>query len=324
MADSPLDPINVPSGRRESLLVAVMPETLPLSGSFLETSPLVREILCNDINDCSSSDEEEGHASDNEPEQELGPEDAVLSFHPQGVAFGYGYSTVPLPGVDRPVPNPREIEESFREEVNLLRDNDILPPKDSHTRHGSIVDRVYQRFNIAEQGGQHHFDGATETDPLLETRSIDGRGTPPPAKVHELWDEAVASQKLRTTWQREVKTLVRYSAPLIATFLLHYSVTIGSVLTVGRLGMLELGAVNCTYKAHLAMINPLTLVLHSGYYDSEHHMLCPRPGPFDLPRHSVLSSLWVRSPTPGWAAGPENDVGPLATHGTHRGAVVVF
>ncbi|KAK1834982.1 putative transporter [Podospora conica] len=241
MPDSPLDPIDVPSGRRQSLLAAVMPETL-LSTSFLETSPLVREILSNDINECSSSDEEEGHASDGEAENELGPEDAVLSFHPQGVAFGYGYSAVPLPGVDRPVPNPREIEESFREEVNLLRDNDILPPKDSHSRHASIVDRVYQRFSIAEQGGQT--DGATETDPLLDTPSNDGASTPPAAKVHELWDKAVASQKLKTTWQREVKTLVRYSAPLIATFLLHYSVTIGSVLTVGRLGMLELGAVN--------------------------------------------------------------------------------
>ncbi|KLU92699.1 MATE efflux family protein subfamily [Magnaporthiopsis poae ATCC 64411] len=56
--------------------------------------------------------------------------------------------------------------------------------------------------------------------------------------------EAVAAHCIQTTWQRETKTLVQYAAPLIVTFLLHYSVTVASVLTVGRLGMVELAAVN--------------------------------------------------------------------------------
>ncbi|KAM0310231.1 hypothetical protein ACHAPQ_012509, partial [Fusarium lateritium] len=56
--------------------------------------------------------------------------------------------------------------------------------------------------------------------------------------------EALASHNIETTWQRETKTLVQYALPLIATFLLHYSVTVASVLTVGRIGVDELAAVN--------------------------------------------------------------------------------
>ncbi|EJT68373.1 MATE efflux family protein subfamily [Gaeumannomyces tritici R3-111a-1] len=68
--------------------------------------------------------------------------------------------------------------------------------------------------------------------------------TPPADEIHDRWEEAIAAHCIQTTWQRETKTLVQYAAPLIVTFLLHYSVTVASVLTVGRLGMVELAAVN--------------------------------------------------------------------------------
>ena len=90
-----------------------------------------------------------------------------------------------------------------------------------------------------------------ERTPLLERhREPDSEDesvpTPPPEEVIERFEEAVAAHALKTTWQREAKTLIQYAAPLIATFLLHYSVTVASVLTVGRLGMVELAAVNRT------------------------------------------------------------------------------
>jgi len=50
--------------------------------------------------------------------------------------------------------------------------------------------------------------------------------------------------RIKTTWQREAKVLSRYSAPLIVTFLLQYSLTVASIFTVGHLGTVELGAVS--------------------------------------------------------------------------------
>ncbi|KAK1750466.1 putative transporter [Echria macrotheca] len=239
--DEPGSPRAIPDGRRHSLLHNLLPESLPLPPSFLETSPAVREILQRDIGECSSDDEESGSTHDHSSTQEGG--EVKLAFHPNGVAYGCGYSMVPMQGFDLPVPNPHEIEESVAAELELLRDNDIVPHS-SRTRQESVVEHLRNAFS----GGSHdHLPTTrTETSPLLGSDD-DGTeipSTPPPQVVHELWEEAVLAGKLRTSWQREAKTLVSYSAPLIATFLLHYSVTIGSVLTVGRLGMLELAAVN--------------------------------------------------------------------------------
>ncbi|KAK3940412.1 mate-domain-containing protein [Diplogelasinospora grovesii] len=255
------EPINIGSAgaRRGSVLANFLPvESLPipipaLPSSFLATSPIVREILERDIQDCSS-----GCASEDEEDEEDRPHhqangshitDAQLAFHPNGVAYGCGYSTVALPGMDRPVPNPREVEESLQAELELLRDNDLIPPSSSQRhRSGSVVDSLYR--SVFSTRVKDH-EEAVETTPLLQQDSRDGREeeaegapTPPPEEIVERWEEAVANQSIKTTWQREAKTLVAYSAPLIATFLLHYSVTIGSVLTVGRLGMVELAAVN--------------------------------------------------------------------------------
>ncbi|KAK5655044.1 hypothetical protein OQA88_5943 [Cercophora sp. LCS_1] len=224
-------------GRRESILSSFIPESLPLPPSFLETSPIVREILQRDITECSTDDEDAigSQPSDHESQRSFTQEDAKLAFHPNGVAYGCGYSTVPLPGIDRPVPNPREIEQSLEEELRLLQDNEILPRRHRE----SVVDHVLRQvFSTAERDHEEHIPG--ETDPLLPGETP----TPPAGEIHQLWEEAVAAHKLKTSWQREAKTLVKYAAPLIVTFLLHYSVTIASVVTVGRLGMVELAAVN--------------------------------------------------------------------------------
>ncbi|KAK6456169.1 ethionine resistance protein [Scheffersomyces xylosifermentans] len=47
-----------------------------------------------------------------------------------------------------------------------------------------------------------------------------------------------------TNFETEVKVLLYYSAPLILTFLLQYSLTVASVFSVGRLGPSELAAVS--------------------------------------------------------------------------------
>lgn len=258
----PQDINDRPDGRHESLLSHILPESFPIPPSFLATSPIIREILTRDIAECSSESDSEDHndpplLSDSDSTAQVSHRavDAKLAFHPSGVSYGLGYSAVSIQGFDRPVPNPHEVEESLRAEVELLRDNDIIPQKtssESWQRRRSLADRVYR--HVFSTRTKDHDDPVTftnvsyETTPLLAApRSApdeDEVPTPPAEIVHERFEEAVAAQCVRTTWQREARTLIKYSAPLIATFLLHYSVTIGSVLTVGRLGMVELAAVN--------------------------------------------------------------------------------
>lgn len=48
----------------------------------------------------------------------------------------------------------------------------------------------------------------------------------------------------KTCLSKEVKVLLKYSAPLVVTFLLQYSLTVASVFSVGRLGSTELAAVS--------------------------------------------------------------------------------
>ncbi|AEO70996.1 uncharacterized protein THITE_2059628 [Thermothielavioides terrestris NRRL 8126] len=243
-------------GRRHSILSEFLPESLPLPQSFLATSPVVREILTRDIAECSSEDElgspSTPASSTVERESESDRQhhhvpDAKLAFHPNGVAYGCGYSTVPIQGLDKPVPNPREVEESVQAELSLLRDNAIIPPPHPRPRSTSLGARLYRHAfstNVKDHEESVFPGAATETTPLLPEAAEEPLPTPPPDEICEQFEEAVAAQVIKTTWQREAATLIQYSIPLIVTFLLHYSVTIGSVLAVGRLGMVELAAVN--------------------------------------------------------------------------------
>jgi multidrug resistance protein, MATE family len=54
----------------------------------------------------------------------------------------------------------------------------------------------------------------------------------------------VVAGKIQTTWQREAKVLAKYSAPLMVTFVLQYSLTVASIFAVGHIGTAELGAVS--------------------------------------------------------------------------------
>lgn len=244
-----------PDGRRHSvisILSEFLPESLPLPASYIATSPIVCEILAKDIEECGSEDKLDASRPDNaEPEVEWENQhqltDAKLAFHPNGVAYGCGYSIVPIQGLDKPVPNPHEVEESLQEELSLLRDNAIIPPPHRRRRPSNPLARLYRRIfstSIKDHEEPIFAEPALETTPLLPEITEEAAPTPPPDEIYERFEEAVAAQAIKTTWQREAETLFRYSTPLVVTFLLHYSVTIGSVLTVGRLGMVELAAVN--------------------------------------------------------------------------------
>ncbi|CAM1503556.1 Fc.00g011470.m01.CDS01 [Cosmosporella sp. VM-42] len=255
-SSSPVDIEGPSRGRRHSILSDFISGSLPFAPSFVATAPNVQEILSRDIADCSSEDEHEddrSHAStDDDGSRSIHATDVQLAFHPSGVPYGCGYSTVPLSGLDHPVPNPHELDESLQAELSLLRDNDIVPSH--HSRKGwkaTVVGHLYRSlFSTRIQDHKEPILSSGdigETTPLLPDVDLDFEDvltTPPPDEAHKQWEEAVAAHHIKTTWQREARTLIQYSAPLIATFLLHYSVTVGSVLTVGRLGMEELAAVN--------------------------------------------------------------------------------
>lgn len=84
----------------------------------------------------------------------------------------------------------------------------------------------------------------SETTPLLGDPSLPYGGQDDPESLNKKWEEAVAAGRIKTTWQREAKVIGGYSAPLIATFVLQYSLTVASIFVIGHLGTVELGAVS--------------------------------------------------------------------------------
>jgi MATE family, multidrug and toxin extrusion protein len=217
-------------------------EAIELPSSFVSTAPIAHEIIAQDIADCSSSEDE--YDADNDDGDD--PPEPRLGFHPTGVSFGCGFSTVPVQGPDEHVANPREVEQSLHDEVLLLRDNHILPQREGFRR-GSVLRHVFSTTF------RDNDEPASERSPLLGPSDEREPETPPPEEIHKQFEEAVASHSIKTTWQREAQTLAFYSSSLIVTFLLHYSVTVGSVLAVGRLGMVELAAVNRESSKHTSI-----------------------------------------------------------------------
>ncbi|EWG51822.1 hypothetical protein FVEG_10698 [Fusarium verticillioides 7600] len=231
---SPFNPDGERRGRRHSIFADFIPDDLTFPPPFIGPTPNVEEILNRDIDECSSGDEHRDEEAIEDPRY-VNETDVQLAFHPTGIAFGQVSST-----------------QSLRAEVSLLRDNDIIPPR--HPPTGWKTTKLGRLYRHLFSTRVHDHDkplfaseDSGETTPLLRDRVVRFDGIPPtpgPDEVHKRWEEALASHKIDTTWQRETKTLIQYALPLIVTFLLHYSVTVASVLTVGRLGMEELAAVN--------------------------------------------------------------------------------
>jgi MATE family multidrug resistance protein len=138
---------------------------------------------------------------------------------------------------------PLERKRSRHAEASLLRDNHVLPPK--HARQGEgLATRLYRRIfgtKVAEEGRD---GGPTVVVQPSETSPPLGDTPASEEDLEEQWEQAVASGRIKTTWQRETKTLVNYSGPLIVTFFLQYSINVASIFAVGRIGKIELGAVS--------------------------------------------------------------------------------
>ncbi|CAD0056275.1 unnamed protein product [Aureobasidium pullulans] len=151
--------------------------------------------------------------------------------------------------------NGQDREAALAEERSLLRDNHLIHPKHPRTtstlskKPSGLLKKSFVTGFVPRKGGADE-ESAVEDGGPNENTSLLGNPAEPyggidtPENIDKRWEEAVASGKIKTTWQREAIVLARYSRSLILTFLLQYSLTVTSVFTVGHIGKLELGAVS--------------------------------------------------------------------------------
>ena len=255
---TPPQPIEPTSRTRPSLARS------PFSSSFLSGSPIAQESIERDLAECSdegeaavddeadefSSSDEESEASTIRPDG--GPSHSMASSYrrPSFVAYGQSRPTV-TPHPDVSFLTKKEKKQARKEERNLLRDNNLAPPKHATRQKQSLFAKLYRRlFSARRQKGGLNAERIepTFTAEPSEVSALLPNGPPESARdSHERrtkqWEAAVAAGKIKTTWQREAKVLVKYASPLIITFILQYSLTVASIFTVGHLGKIELGAV---------------------------------------------------------------------------------
>ncbi|KAK4039104.1 ethionine resistance-conferring protein 1 [Parachaetomium inaequale] len=253
------------------------------ASSFRSASPLAQEMLARDLAECSDEDEEvpvdsEAIEEDEDEDEDLdvlpGP---TLYRRPSGIAFGTTRPALGPGALDEPpILTRSERTRSRDEERSLLRDNHILPPKHQHhAPSGGLAGQVsglYRRLfstKVRHPTGDEEAQGQPaaprivvvpdESSPLLR-RSSAGQEQPPGGgeSLNEQWEAAVAAGQIKTTWQREAKTIAVYSRSLIVTFLLQYSLNVASIFAVGRLGTLELGAISlATMTANITCYAPI-------------------------------------------------------------------
>jgi MATE family multidrug resistance protein len=185
-----------------------------------------------------------------------GPQHSMASSYrrPSFVAFGGTRPAVTPQHSEAAWLTRKEKIQSRNEERSLLRDNHLAPPKHPDLPRRSALYRLYRRLFSTkrprtEVDEEMPPEAALFTAEPSETSTLLPNGPQESSRTHHerlnrQWEAAVAAGKIKTTWQREAKTLWKYSAPLTITFVLQYSLTVASIFTVGHLGKVELGAVS--------------------------------------------------------------------------------
>lgn len=218
-----------------------------LATSFRTGSP-VADALARDLAECSDTDLNDSTFDDAADTDRIGGH--FVYRRASGVAYG---SSRPVlndrGGSEEPPLTAMERKQTREAERSLLRDNHILPPKHKK-KSDNLVARLYRwAFSTKLRVESENDDADTAIPPTETSPLLNGHNRAPSSTdsdhLEEQWEEAVASGLIRTTWQRESKTLIEYSIPLIITFVLQYSINVASIFAVGRIGKLELGAVTC-------------------------------------------------------------------------------
>ncbi|KUJ06494.1 MATE transporter [Mollisia scopiformis] len=230
----------------------------PFSTSYLSASPIAQESIARDLAECDDDDIEapdsEETSSEEESETDTVRPDAlqhsmVNSYRrPSFVAFGGTRPAITPHLPESTYLTKKEKKQSRNEERSLLRDNHLAPPKHPEPPKRDPFTRAY-RWMFSSRRPKKEIDeeaqGPFPPEPSETTALLNGESARSHhERLNAQWEAAVAAGKIKTTWQREAKTLWRYSSPLVITFLLQYSLTVASVFTVGHLGKVELGAVS--------------------------------------------------------------------------------
>ena len=240
-----------------------------LASSFASRSRIAEEALAQDIAECS--DEGDEVKGDDQCDEEHHPHHSYSASYEGGhsmyrrfggVSYGVSRPHFDYQTDDEPAMAPQEMKQSRAEERSLLRDNHILPPKHperyiEREEDRPVASRMYRKLFSTKlpQGDEETFltQDPTETSPLLAgksrlTTTVESIYSDSDAghseDVDDTWEQAVASGRIRSTWQREAKTITSYSGPLVITFFLQYSVNVAAIFAVGRIGTTELGAVS--------------------------------------------------------------------------------
>ncbi|KAL6698272.1 MATE efflux family protein [Trichoderma pleuroticola] len=217
------------------------------SSSFRSGSPLAEQVLAQDIAECTDDDFD---PDDDQIDVEHGHH--FMYRRPSGVAYGAARPAFNPSALDEPILTPLERKQSRDAERSLLRDNHVLPPKHA-TKSQSLPARMYRKVFSTKVPVDEYEEESEEDAPLLSRDSDHDYGTrthrqlPDSAgdeDVDEQWEEAITTGRIRTTWQREAKTVLSYCGPLIVTFFLQYSINVAGIFAVGRIGTIELGAIS--------------------------------------------------------------------------------
>jgi multidrug resistance protein, MATE family len=244
-----------------------------ISRSYPASSPIAQASLARDLEDASDS-ESAGTEDESESDSETSalrpstsaPSAGHYSFvgsrrRPSFAGAGCRATVIPYGYRDGDTDklSKQERREALDEERSLLRDNNLIPPKHPqndgrrpsmfgrHLSIPSIIPGGDRKVSRDEQDAPAlHAGGgiASEVSPLLGDPDLPYGGQGDPENINAKWEEAVAAGMIQTTWQREAKVLAKYSAPLMVTFVLQYSLTVASIFTVGHIGTAELGAVS--------------------------------------------------------------------------------
>jgi MATE family multidrug resistance protein len=238
----------------------------PFSRSFTSSSPFAASAIARDLE--NYSDENQSPTDESSNGFTARPPGSYTSTNTRSLAGSYrrpsnftsiSHATIiPWTGEQQAL-SESERKQVIEEERHLLSDNHVISPEHAHGKSQGLQHKVSGLLSAAIGQGPssrrasrssrsrsraRESDRASETTALLvpvESGSGSEMGS---EEIDRKWDEAVTAGLIQTTWQREAKVIMKYSLPLMVTFLLQYSLTVASIFTIGHLGKEELGAVS--------------------------------------------------------------------------------
>ncbi|KAJ5239043.1 hypothetical protein N7468_003662 [Penicillium chermesinum] len=231
----------------------------PFGGSFTSSSPIAASAIARDLaqyeDEDSSNTDGDSEASTLRPaSNHANPHSLAGSYRRPSYFTNVNHATaIPAAANYQPLTE-GERQKAIKEERDLLGDNHVIP---TDQRSKGLPHQIGNLFATSPGQGPSRPFGAGRESPIKPpgiqpqaTESTALLGPPSgaegmdPEEIDRKWEEAVIAGLINTTWKREAIVIGQYSAPLMLTFLLQYSLTLASVFTIGHLGKEELGAVS--------------------------------------------------------------------------------